>query len=284
MSHIDYVYNNLAKAVLHDGFSYTDKSRDIEMLEIPHYLLDIDMTKGFPILTTKKIFFNGIVHELLWMLSGETNIDYLRENGVKYWDKDAERFSGGNYVGRIYGAQWREWIGGEQQQRRDQILDLMVNARNNLNSRRLLVTAWNPSEIGCNDVALPPCHWAFQLLPTKNGFALKWFQRSCDVFLGIPFDIVLYGLLGKLIEKYLGLKFERLIGDLSCVHFYKPHIPAVQVQLERSAIHNEAAVNIKESITDLRCISFDDIELENYVSFGPIKAEMYTKIKGNENK
>lgn len=281
MAHIDTVYKGMVETLLREGFRYADKSRaNIGMLEIPHYVLDIDITQGFPLLTTKKIYWKSFIHELIWMLSGADNIDYLQENGVKIWDKDAYNFSGGSYVGRIYGAQWRSW-GGDPVEG-DQIAKLIKGInRGDLHNRRQIVTAWNPTELG--NMALPPCHWAFQVFPTEHGFGIKWMQRSCDVFLGIPFDIGLYAALGKLIENETDIPFTRLIGDLTCVHLYAPHIPLAEMQIARPPVVNEAKLEI---IGDglfnqvrLDNLSINNFKVSDYLHHEPIKAEMYAKVQ-----
>lgn len=274
MTEVDKKYNLLVKDVLANGFNYQDVSRsNIDMLEIAHHTLDIDMRKGFPLLTTKKVFWKMVAHELIWMLSGSTNIDYLKEHNVKIWDKDARNFSSGSFVGRIYGAQWRSWT-SKDTKGLDQIKNTLEGIRKNIYSRRLLVTAWNPAEL--NDMALPPCHWAFQVMPDKDGFALKWHQRSCDTFLGIPFDIALYGFIGKLIEKETGIKFVRLIGDLSCVHFYGPHIKLIRKQMAREPKETSADFYFKNS-ANFDNLHIDDFVVTNYKHHNPIKAQMYAK-------
>ena len=281
MAHIDTVYNGMVETLLREGFRYADKSRaNIGMLEIPHYVLDIDITQGFPLLTTKKIYWKSFIHELIWMLSGVDNIDYLQENGVKIWDQDAYNFSGGSYVGRIYGAQWRSWGGNPLAG--DQITKLIKGInRGDLYNRRQIVTAWNPAEL--DDMALPPCHWAFQVFPTKFGFGIKWMQRSCDAFLGIPFDIGLYAALGKLIENETDIPFTRLIGDLTCVHLYEPHIPLAEMQIARPPIVNEAKLKIYGSglFNQARPdnLSINNFRVANYLHHEPIKAKMYAKVQ-----
>lgn len=271
MAHIDGIYNKMVETLLAEGFHYTDKSRDKEMLEIPHYTLDIDVEKGFPLLTTKRIYWKAVVHELLWFLSGSQDIKYLQDNGVKIWDKDANNYSGGTDVGRIYGAQWRDFRGV------DQITNLLKTLKNGeLYNRRQIVSAWNPPELG--QMALPPCHWAFQVFPTAGGFGIKWHQRSCDVFLGIPFNIASYAALGEMIQREIGIPFTRLIGDLSCVHLYGPHIELAEEQIAREPIDNEADLLILGNRGMLN-LSIRHFEVKNYKHHEPIKAEMYAKNK-----
>lgn len=280
MSHVDLAYNNLVKAVLRDGFTYLDKSRaEIEMLQIPSYLLEIDMWHGFPLITTKKIFWRSFAHELIWMLSGSTNIEYLVEKGVGIWNEDAANFNKGDahYVGRIYGAQWRSWQSFDRfgLHRLDQIKELITGLKNDFYGRRHIVTAWNPGEL--SEMALPPCHWSFEILPCKGGFMLKWHQRSCDLFLGIPFDIGLYALLGELIAKEIGRDFIKLIGDLSNVHFYTPHLKQVYLQQSREPLYSTTKLML-HSDASLFNLNINQLEVVNYMYHPPIKAKLYTKI------
>lgn len=271
MARIDYIYNNLVAQVLLEGQSYIDKSRDKEILEIPHHSLDIDVTKGFPLLTSKRVYWKAVIHELIWFLSGSQDITYLQQNNVHIWDKDAHNFEGGTHVGRIYGAQWRGFQGVRN--RVDQIRKMVESLKSGeLFNRRQIVTAWNPAEL--DDMALPPCHWAFQVIPTKGGFGIKWHQRSCDVFLGIPFNIASYATLGKLLELEVGIPFTRLIGDLSCVHLYGPHIPLAEKQLQRTPYGTEAQLVIRD-FEDMLSMDISQFSVKNYRHHEPIKAEMY---------
>lgn len=267
MAHIDLLYNNMVEELLSEGHHYLDKSRDKYILEIPHHTLDIDVTRGYPLLTTKQVYWKSVIHELLWFLSGSEETTYLQKHGVKIWDKDAPD----GKVGRIYGPQWRGFQGV------DQIKSLVRSLQNmELFNRRQIVTAWNPAEL--DKMVLPPCHWAFQVFPTKEGFGLKWHQRSCDVFLGIPFNIASYATLGKMLEREIGRPFTRLIGDLSCVHLYGPHIELAKEQLSRKPIENEAELEI-EGYWDMLRLRIDDFRVKNYRHHKPIKAEMYAKNK-----
>lgn len=273
MAHVDQKYNKLALAVLNDGYAYNDKSRNnIELQQIPTYLLDIDMTKGFPLLTTKKIYWKTIVHELIWMLSGSENIDYLIANKVNIWTEDVFNYSSGTHAGRIYGAQWRYWTGPGGPI--DQVRRLIAESKKDLYTRRHLVTAWNPAEL--DKMALPPCHWAFEILPTKKGFGIKWHQRSCDTFLGIPFDIGLYATLGSLLSREINVPFTRLWGDLSCVHFYGPHIELIQKQLLVDQDQNECQLSLNPE-ADFDNLHIDDFTIINYNPAAPIKGKLFTK-------
>lgn len=295
MAHIDNLYNGLVTKVLDHGFYYSDKSRaNMEMLQIPHYTLDIDVTKGFPLITTKKVSWKTVAHELIWLLSGSTSISYLQNNGIKIWDKDAANFDKmhGHYVGRIYGAQWRTWRGRSKGYLKgaenngdyvyvDQIQNLIQELKTNLHSRRHIVTAWNPAEL--KDMALPPCHWSFEILPASDyTFELKWHQRSCDVFLGIPFNIGSYAMLGNVIEQETGLKFTRLIGDLSNVHLYGPHIELAREQIKRTPVDQECSL-LLDSYTNINTLGIEDFAVVGYNPLAAIKAEMYAKVNKDEN-
>ena len=281
MSAIDTQYEALCRKILFYGSPYKDKSRaNIQMRQIPHHVLDYEMCYGFPLLTTKRIFWKTVAHEFIWMLSGETNIDYLLDNNVKIWTQDANNYSGGSEVGRIYGAQWRFWT-SYRDRYVDQIGNLVHNMKTNFYSRRHIVTAWNPDEL--TKMALPPCHWSFEIIPTNaTGFALKWHQRSCDVFLGIPFDIASYAFMGCLLAKETGKRFDRLIGDLSCVHFYEPHVPKVNEQLSRMPIPCYPVCEFAEEAS-VDNIDINMISISNYEHHRAIKAPMFAKVQTNED-
>lgn len=287
MAQIDRQYKLLAETILRDGFSYTDPTRNnIELIQIPSYQLNIALSKGFPLLTTKKVFWKKVLVELLWMLSGSMELDFLHKHNVHIWDKDAENFKKnphylGNGVGRVYGPQWRLWAHPFYQQNPyylDQIQMVVEALKTTPFNRRLLVTAWNPAEL--NMMALPPCHWSFEILPYKIGteivFDLKWHQRSVDVFLGLPFDIAFYAFLGKMLEAISGYTFKNLIADLSNVHFYKPHLPQVEIQLSRSTglYAPELLLNRKDDIDSFELNDFDIIKYNPY-SF--LKGELFTQ-------
>lgn len=286
MSQIDRVYNQLAETIIFDGFSYSDKTRNnVGLVQIPHYTLEIDVLSEFPLLTTKKVYWKKILVELLWMLSGSTSLDYLHKNNVHIWDKDSENFKCHPFlgdVGRIYGPQWRSWAHPFYQSNPyylDQIENLVTGLKTSPFNRRHIVTAWNPAELSM--MCLPPCHWSFEILPfydeNKNiCFVLKWHQRSVDTFLGLPFDIASYAFLGKMLEQTTGYKFTNLIGDLSNVHFYKPHLGVVAKQLKRSIQKSGPKLKIKESkhVLDYK---IEDFEIINYKPAAPLKGELFTQ-------
>lgn len=280
MALIDSLYADLATNILNYGFKYMDTSRNnVGMLQIPHYLLDIPIGSQFPLLTTKHIHWKNIAHELIWMLSGSENIEYLINNKVHIWDKDAD----GLLVGRIYGPQWRAWSYTEHSLLKrpiDQIHKLLINLKYETFNRRHIVTAWQPAEL--NAMVLPPCHWAFEIIPylhiSNICFILKWHQRSVDTFLGLPYDIASYAFLGHIIEKLTSFKFTRLIGDLSNVHFYEPHLKAVEIQLNNSTVKVGPWVYFQpfETINDL---TIDHFNIVGYNPFPTIKADLIPKAK-----
>lgn len=234
MRKADQIYISLLREILEDGEQLENKRRSGHWrLQIPTKTLEFDMRDGFPLLECKKVPFKSVVTELLWFLRGDTNTKFLVENGCRIWDKDAynyqvnkgETFSfeemceldGGVEVGKSYGHQWRNY-GGKV----DQIIEMYNGFLNDRFSSRLVVSAWNPCDLG--DVALPACHNFFQIIGGKNGFVLSFNMRSVDVFLGLPFNIASYALLGKIIEWASGVKFLKLVVTLNCVHLYDNQI------------------------------------------------------------
>lgn len=275
MAQIDRHYHQLLRTILTYGYRYTDRTRaGVGLRQLTTWTLDIPMLE-FPLLTTKQVSWKTVAHELVWIMSGAETIDYLRQNQVKIWDKDVANFSGegSTYAGRIYGPQLRSFQGDV-----DQIWRLVQGLRESPFNRRHVVTMWNPAELHL--AALPPCFWAFEVLPehTKYGlaFTLKWHQRSVDTFLGLPFDMVWFGFLGKLIEHETGMRFNRLIGDLSNVHIYEPHLPAVRQQLARKCYRMAPTVRIAPE-ANMLMPKASDFQVENYNSAGPIKASLLTQ-------
>ena len=305
MAIIDRKYHNLLAYILATGYTYEDPNRSgVKRKEVTHYNLEYHLDQGFPAITTKKLFWKAIVTELLWFLRGDTNTKYLNDHGISIWNKDAynyylhngpiynwdvtpfDLFKGGE-IGYAYGYQWRKFGKNPWNNTKgiDQIQNLINNMINNPMSTRHIVTAWNPKEIGKNYVALPPCHWAFEIIcfPDKNsyGFNLKWHQRSVDTFLGLPFNIASYALLAHIIGYITGYKPYMIIGDLSNVHIYNDHLSAVNKQLDNRVDMHEAPtleMNLPEyngNFDDfIYNISPSDIKLKKYKSYGIIQAEM----------
>lgn len=229
------------------------------------YQMRFDLEKGFPLLTTKKLHLKSIIHELLWFLMGETNIAYLKENGVRIWDEWADE--NGN-LGPVYGSQWRSWPAPNGESI-DQIERLIDGLKNNPNSRRHIVTAWNPAEI--ENMALPPCHCLFQFFVADGKLSCQLYQRSADIFLGVPFNIASYSLLTHMVAQVVGLKPGEFVHSFGDAHIYHNHFEQARLQLTRTPrplpklVMNPA----RKSIFDFK---FEDFSFEGYDPHPTIKA------------
>ena len=231
------------------------------------YQMRFDLSEGFPLLTTKKLHLKSIIHELLWFLKGETNIAYLKENGVRIWDAWADK---NGDLGPIYGYQWRNWNG----EGIDQISEVVRTIKTNPNSRRMLVTAWNPSvlpdpsisfdeNVAKGKAALPPCHAFFQFYVADGKLSCQLYQRSCDIFLGVPFNIASYALLTMMMAQVTGLKYGDFVHVLGDAHIYTNHLEQVALQLTRKP-RNLPTMHLNPEITDIFDFSFEDFKLEAY--------------------
>jgi len=230
-----------------------------------------DMALGFPALTSKKVFFNLARTELLWILNGRTDLKYLEDNGVKYWRPDYNR-SGriDETLGPVYGKQWRDFNGV------DQLKNLVADITNDPSSRRLMVSSWAPHEM--NAMVLPPCHYAFQIFISEGTLSLLWNQRSADIFLGLPYDIMMYGLLLELLAKGANLKPGQLIGQLGDCHLYNNHIEQTQEFLTRKnrklpTLQLDNGINMT-NFNLLYIPNITEIKLNNYNPYPAIKAEL----------
>lgn len=219
---------------------------------------------GFPIVTTKKIHFKSVVHELLWMLSGSTNIKYLQDNGVRIWNEWADE---NGELGPVYGYQWRNFNG----QGVDQISNLIEGIKNNPNSRRHIITAWNPAQI--EEMALPPCHVMAQFYVHYDTISCMLTQRSADLFLGSPFNISSYALLTSLIGHVCGLKPFKLVYSIGDAHIYINHFDQVEEQLSRTELSRPSLV-LNKNINNIFDFKFEDIRLDGYASWSAIKADV----------
>jgi thymidylate synthase len=229
------------------------------------YQMRFDLSKGFPVTTTKKLHLKSIIHELLWFLAGDTNIKYLHDHGVTIWDEWADE---NGELGPIYGKQWRSWPtrdGGEI----DQIANLLIQIRKNPNSRRLIVSAWNPEEV--DQMALPPCHCLFQFYVSNGKLSCQLYQRSADIFLGVPFNIASYALLTMMVAQVTGLKPGNFVHTLGDAHLYSNHFEQAREQLKRTP-RQLPTMWINPDVTDLFAFRFEDFRLENYVADATIKA------------
>ena len=224
-----------------------------------------DLTEGFPLVTTKKVHTRSIIHELLWFLKGETNVRYLRENGVTIWDEWAD--SDGN-LGRIYGAQWRDWRGADGRHV-DQIATVIDQIKKNPDSRRLIVSAWNPAEIA--DMALPPCHALFQFYVSEGELSCQLYQRSADIFLGVPFNIASYALLTLMVAQVCGLRAKEFIHTFGDLHLYANHVEQAKLQLTREP-RALPRMKLNPAVIDLFASRFEDFTIEGYDPHPAIKA------------
>ena len=257
-------YLNLLKHVKDVGFKKEDRT-GTGTLSVFGYQMRFNLNDGFPILTTKKIHLKSVIHELLWFLSGNTNIEYLKENNVTIWDEWADE--NGN-LGPVYGHQWRSWDAADGSSV-DQIADLINQIKTNPNSRRLIVSAWNVGEIA--KMKLPPCHAFFQFYVANNRLSCQLYQRSADIFLGVPFNISSYALLTMMIAEVCDLKLGDFVHTLGDAHIYLNHMDQVNEQLERSPkpLPN---MKINPLVKDIFNFKYDDFELVDYDPYPLIKA------------
>ena len=257
-------YLNLLKHVKDVGFKKEDRT-GTGTLSVFGYQMRFNLNDGFPILTTKKIHLKSVIHELLWFLSGNTNIEYLKENNVTIWDEWADE--NGN-LGPVYGHQWRSWDAADGSSV-DQITDLINQIKTNPDSRRLIVSAWNVGEIA--KMKLPPCHAFFQFYVANNRLSCQLYQRSADIFLGVPFNISSYALLTMMIAQVCDLKLGDFVHTLGDAHIYLNHMDQVNEQLERSP---KPLPNMKMNplVKDIFSFKYDDFELVDYDPYPLIKA------------
>lgn len=257
-------YLELLTAIKENGTSKGDRT-GTGTKSIFGYQMRFDLSKGFPMLTTKKLHLKSIIHELLWFLAGGTNVEYLHKNGVTIWDEWADE--NGN-LGNIYGYQWRSWHGADGVVI-DQIQELIHTIKTNPDSRRMIVSAWNVGEI--DKMALPPCHALFQFYVADGKLSCQLYQRSADVFLGVPFNIASYALLTMMIAQVTGLQVGDFVHTLGDAHLYLNHMEQVDEQLSRTP-RELPTMTINPTVNDIFGFTFDDFKLENYNPYPTIKA------------
>ena len=259
-------YHDLLKYVLSQGQEKSDRT-GTGTLSIFGHQMRFNLEDGFPLLTTKKIHFKSVVHELLWFLKGSTNISYLKENNIKIWDEWAD--SDGE-LGPIYGNQWRSWVSSNGA-KFDQITDVIESIKSNPDSRRHIVSAWNVGEI--NNMKLPPCHILFQFYVLNNKLSCQLYQRSADIFLGVPFNISSYALLTMMIADQCGLGYGEFIHTFGDAHIYTNHIDQVKQQLTRD-FRPLPTLKIKKDISSIYDYVYDDFILDSYNPHSHIKAKV----------
>ena len=259
-------YQDLLKEVLKNGTQKTDRT-GTGTISIFGHQMRFDLSKGFPLVTTKKVHLKSIIYELLWFLNGDTNIKYLTENGVRIWNEWADE---NGDLGRVYGAQWRSWQGADGKVV-DQISELISQIKTNPDSRRLIVSAWNVSDL--QYMALPPCHLLFQFYVADGKLSLQLYQRSADVFLGVPFNIASYALLLMMVAQVCELEVGEFIHTFGDVHIYNNHIDQVKLQLSRTPLDLPKMV-LNPSIKDIDDFKFSDFNLVDYECYPPIKGKV----------
>jgi thymidylate synthase len=259
-------YLDLLQHVLNNGTRKQDRT-GTGTISVFGYQMRFDLERGFPLLTTKKLHLRSIIHELLWFISGETNIKYLVDNGVSIWNEWADK--DGN-LGPVYGYQWRSWPASDGR-KIDQLKEVINNIKSSPGSRRLIVSAWNVGEI--EKMALPPCHVLFQFHVADDRLSCQLYQRSCDIFLGVPFNIASYALLTMMVAHITDLKPGEFIHTLGDAHIYLNHIEQVKLQLTREP-YPLPQVDINPSVTDIFNFKYEDFTLVNYIAHPHIKGEI----------
>ena len=252
----DRQYLDLARYILKNGTVRDDRT-GTGTISIFGYQMRFDLSKGFPLLTTKKLHLKSIIYELLWFLRGDTNVRYLQENGVRIWNEWADE---NGDLGPIYGAQWRSWKGADGRTV-DQIAQVIEQIKTNPDSRRLIVSAWNTAEI--EKMALPPCHTMFQFYISNGKLSCQLYQRSGDVFLGVPFNIASYALLIHMIAHVTGLGVGEFVHTLGDAHIYLNHIEQIKEQLKRDP-RPLPKLKIKRQVQNIDDFTFDDFEIVGY--------------------
>ena len=257
-------YLDLMRHVMENGSEKTDRT-GTGTLSVFGYQMRFDLSQGFPLITTKKLHLHSIIHELLWFLQGDTNIAYLQQNKVGIWDAWAD--DKGN-LGPVYGAQWRSW-GTSDGRRIDQIQQLIEQIKSNPDSRRMIVNAWNVGEI--EKMALPPCHAFFQFYVSEGRLSCQLYQRSADIFLGVPFNIASYALLVLMVAQVTDLKPGDFVHTLGDAHLYNNHLPQARLQLSRNP-YPLPVMDLNPEVDDLLAFRFEDFVLQGYQSHEHIKA------------
>ena len=269
-------YHDLVKHVLDNGTEKSDRT-GTGTKSVFGYQMRFDLQEGFPLVTTKKLHLKSIIYELLWFLKGETNIGYLKENGVKIWDAWANE---NGDLGPVYGFQWRNWNNDNI----DQISQLIYTIKNNPDSRRMLISAWNPSvlpdtnktfseNVKLGNAALPPCHAFFQFYVANNKLSCQLYQRSADIFLGVPFNIASYALLTEMIAHVCNLQAGDFVHTFGDAHIYKDHFDQMELQLKRKP-RTLPELKINKKVKSIFDFKFEDFEVINYDPHPHIKGKV----------
>jgi len=257
-------YLDLMQKVLNEGQKKSDRT-GTGTLSIFGHQMEFDLSDGFPLVTTKKVHLKSIVHELIWFLQGSTNISYLKENGVSIWDEWADEKGD---LGPVYGAQWRSWPDGNNGTI-DQIQNLIQGIKTNPDSRRHIVSAWNPALV--DEMALPPCHSLFQFYVANEELSCQLYQRSADIFLGVPFNIASYALLTHMVAHVCNLKAGKFVHTFGDAHLYLNHLDQAKLQLSRDT-KILPQLKLNSEVKNIFDFKFEDIEITNYESHPSISA------------
>ncbi|MDN3667917.1 thymidylate synthase [Echinicola jeungdonensis] len=259
-------YHQLMQHILDTGIQKGDRT-GTGTISVFGYQMRFDLQEGFPLVTTKKCHLRSIIHELLWFIQGDTNIKYLKDNKVRIWDEWADE---NGDLGPVYGYQWRHWPDGKGGEI-DQIKNLINQIKNNPNSRRLLVSAWNVADV--DNMALPPCHTMFQFYVAEGKLSCQLYQRSADVFLGVPFNIASYALFTMMIAQVCGLQPGEFVHTFGDAHLYLNHLDQAKLQLSRDC-RPLPTMKINPEVKDLFDFKYEDFELLNYDPHPHIKASV----------
>lgn len=256
-------YLDLLRDVMENGVDKMDRT-GVGTRSVFGRQMRFDLNAGFPLVTTKKVHMKSIIHELLWFLKGDTNVKYLQENGVRIWNEWADE---NGELGPVYGSQWRNWNG----EGIDQIAEVIEKLKNKPNDRRMIVSAWNVGKI--EQMHLPPCHMMFQFYVANNKLSCMLYQRSCDMFLGVPFNIASYALLTMMIAQVCHLELGEFIHTLGDTHIYHNHFEQVKEQLSHTP-YPLPQMKINPQVQNINDFRYEDFELVNYQSYDTIKAKV----------
>jgi thymidylate synthase len=259
-------YLELLDHVLKKGTKKSDRT-GTGTISVFGYQMRFNLEEGFPLMTTKKLHLKSILHELLWFISGDTNIKYLKDNGIKIWDEWADE---NDNLGPVYGYQWRSWPAADGR-KIDQLANVISSIKKSPDSRRHIVNAWNVGEI--EKMALPPCHILFQFYVADGKLSCQLYQRSCDIFLGVPFNIASYALLTLMVAQATSLKAGEFIHTLGDAHIYLNHIGQVKLQLTREP-YKLPKMTINPGVTDITKFRYEDFTLSDYVAHPHIKGDI----------
>ena len=259
-------YLDLMRTILDEGHYKADRT-GTGTYSIFGYQMRFDLQKGFPLLTTKKLHLRSIIYELLWFLRGDTNIQYLHDHNVTIWDEWADEHGD---LGPVYGKQWRSWVAPDGRVI-DQITNLIEQLKRNPDSRRLIVSAWNPADV--DQMALPPCHTMFQFYANDGQLSCQLYQRSADVFLGVPFNIASYALLTMMVAQVCGLKAKDFVHTFGDAHIYSNHVEQAKLQLSREP-RALPQMRINPDVKSIFDFQYEDFTLENYDPHPHIKADV----------